>query len=87
MNEEAKKEGLILSYKILSGPAANKDDWDLLLMVEYKNLAALDGVAEKFQALQRKLIGPEEQQKAGYAKRSELREILGDKTVRELILK
>jgi hypothetical protein len=87
VNEEAKKEGLVLSYKILSGEAANKDDWNLMLMVEFKNFAALDGVDAKFEAIAAKLIGSEQQQKAGTAKRSELREIFGGKIVRELILK
>ena len=40
--EEAKKEGLIVDYKILQGNAANKDDYNLVLMIENKNLAAFD---------------------------------------------
>jgi len=87
VNEEAKKEGLVLSYKILAGDAANKDDWNLMLIVEFKNMAALDGIGEKFQAITAKAVGSEEQQKAGVVKRSEWREILGGKLVRELILK
>ena len=86
-NEEAKKQGLLLSYKILSGSAANKDDWDLMLMVEYKNMAALDGVDEKFEAIGAKIVGSQEQQKTGYIKRSEIREIFGSKIVREISLK
>src|SRR5665647_1092518 len=41
--DEAKAQGLILSYKILSGASANPGDWDIMLMVEYKNLAAMEG--------------------------------------------
>ena len=55
-------------------------------MVEYKNLAALDGAEEKFMNVISKMR-TEDQQKAGYIKRSEIREILGNKLVRELILK
>ena len=86
-SEEAKKQGLILSYKILSGFAANQEDWDLMLMIEYKNMAALDGFDEKDEAINVKVIGSQEQQKVGITKRSEMREILGDKIVREIILK
>ena len=85
--EEAKKQGLVLSYKILSGAAANKEDWDLMLMIEYKNMATFDGAEAKWEAISAKLVGSEEQRKAGYTKRSEMREILGLKIARELILK
>ena len=87
VNEEAKKQGLVLSYKILSGDAANRDDWDLMLMIEYKNMASFDGTDEKFRAISAKVMGTEEQQKNVYVKRIDIREIFGGKLVRELILK
>ena len=49
--DEAKKQGLIVSEKMLSGSASGRDDWDLMLMVEYKNWAAFDGLSAKFDAL------------------------------------
>jgi hypothetical protein len=85
--EDMKKEGLILSYKVFVGSAANKEDWDVMLLVEYKNMAALDGLEEKIQALAAKSLGPEDMVKAGYIKRNETREVLGEKVVREVILK
>jgi hypothetical protein len=85
--EEGKKQGLILSYKLLLGNAANKEDWNLLLMVEYKNMAALDGIEEKWEAIDAKIIGSQDQRKAGYTTRSEMRETFGTKIVREIILK
>jgi len=85
--EEAKKQGLILSYKILSAAPADRDDWNLLLMVEYKNMAALDGRTEKFDAIAAKIVGTEEQQREIAIKRFDVREILGGKLARELILK
>jgi len=87
VNDAAKKEGLILSYKILSGDAANRDDWDLLLMVEHKNMASLDGLDEKYQAISAKIEGSEEQQKAIMSSRVDMREILGSKLLREIYLK
>ncbi|HSN49811.1 MAG TPA: hypothetical protein VLR52_01185, partial [Bacteroidales bacterium] len=38
IHDDAMKQGLILSYKILQGSRANPDDWDIMLLVEYKNL-------------------------------------------------
>ena len=85
--EEGKKQGLILSYKLLFGDAVNKDDWNLLLMVEYKNMAAFDGAESKWEAINAKLIGTPKQRMIGYTTRGEIRETLGSKIVREIILK
>ena len=87
MNEAAKKEGLVLSYKVLYGPAANTEDWDIMLMIEYKNMAAMDGMAEKMEALSGKLLGSQDTRRVGAVKRNEIREIVGGKLVREIILK
>src|SRR5262245_27067781 len=43
IDEEAKKQGLILSDHILTGSASGKDDFDVMFMTEYKNWAAFDG--------------------------------------------
>ena len=85
--EEAKKQGLIVSEKMFIGQAANREDWDLMLMVEYKNWAAFDGLSDKFDALALKLVGPEEKQVQMMVKRTETREILGDKVVQEITFK
>src|SRR5438876_10834373 len=45
--DEAKKQNLIMDYKILLGPDATPQDLDIMLMVESKNMAALDGFREK----------------------------------------
>jgi hypothetical protein len=87
MNEAAKKEGLVISYKILHGTAANPEDWDIMLLVEFKNMAALDGMAEKMDALGAKMIGTEDVQKVGAIKRNEIRDIFGGKYMREIVLK
>ena len=85
--DELKREGLIVSSKVLMGSAANKDDWDIMTLTEYKNMAALDGLEEKLYTLATRALGPEEKLKEGYVKRSEIREILGEKLVREVIFK
>src|SRR5437667_7218522 len=41
--EEARKQGLVVSYKILVGSSANRDDWNLMLLTESKNWASFDG--------------------------------------------
>ncbi|HYL23471.1 MAG TPA: hypothetical protein VEV21_03670, partial [Burkholderiales bacterium] len=85
--DQAKKDGLIVSEKLLSGQSFGREDWDLMLMVEYKNWAAFDGLSDKFRALAQKAVGSEEKQTQMMVKRTELREILGEKTMQEITLK
>jgi hypothetical protein len=85
--DEAKRQGLVLSYKVISTPAANRDDWDLLLMVEFKNMAALDGLRQKYEPIMAKIIGPQTERRTRAVQRNEIREIVGGKLGRELILR
>jgi hypothetical protein len=85
--EAEKKEGLILSYHVIEAPAANRDDWDIALVVEFKNMAALDGLDAKVRPLVAKMAGSVAKADEQAGKRGEIREILGEKIGRELILK
>ena len=85
--EEAKKQNLVVDYKILLGNAATPQDFDILLMVESKNMAALDNARAKFDPITRKLVGTTDQQQAMAVKRLDIREIMGTKLMREITLK
>jgi hypothetical protein len=85
--EQAKKDGLILSERLLSGEATGREDFDLILMVEYKNWAAFDGLSDKFRALAEKMVGSEDKQVQMMTKRTEVREIVGTKTMQEIFLR
>jgi hypothetical protein len=85
--DEAKKQNLIIDYKILLGEAATPQDFNILLMVESKNMAALDDAREKFDPIARKVEGAPDQQRATAVKRLDIREILGNKLMREITLK
>jgi hypothetical protein len=86
-NDEMKKQGVIMDYKILLGDSSGPHDFDILLMVEYKNMAAFDNLREKTDPIANKIIGNEEVQRQGAVKRMEIREIMGDKLMREVTLK
>ena len=45
INEEAIKQELLLSSRILTGSAAGRDDWNLIILDEFKNWAAFNGLA------------------------------------------
>ena len=85
--DEAKKQNLILDYKILIGDAANEKDFDILLMVESKNMAAFDNSREKFDPIAHKIEGSVDEQRATAVKRLDIRTIIGDKLMREVTLK
>jgi len=85
--EEAKKQNLVTDYKILLGSAATPQDFDILVMVESKNMASQDNAREKFDPIARKLIGTIDQQQAIQVKRLDIREIIGTKLMREITLK
>ena len=84
VQEAAKKEGLILSYHVAAGMAANKDDWDMVLVVEYKNMAALDGLEEKYLVVAEKAAGSNKEQEKRSEDRNKIRQVVGSKLVREL---
>jgi hypothetical protein len=85
--EEAKKQNLVVDYKILLGNAATPQDFNILIMVESKNMAAQDNAREKFDPIARKVVGTTDQQQAIQVKRLDIREIIGTKLMREITLK
>ena len=87
VNDEAKKQGIIMDYKILLGNDSTPQDFDILLMQEFKNMAAFDSLREKTDPIAKKLIGSEDVQRQGAVKRMEIREIMGGKLMREITLK
>ncbi|MGH9873751.1 MAG: hypothetical protein ACRD9S_14980 [Pyrinomonadaceae bacterium] len=84
--EAAKKEGLILSYKVIATEGHNTGDWNLMLMTEFKDLATMEANEDKGDALAQKMVGNDETQMKGYKDRSEIREVMGDRLAREIVL-
>jgi len=85
--EEEKKQKIILDYKILDGDATGPRDFNVLILVEYTNMAALDGLRDKMDPILAKVMGSEDQRRDLAVKRLDIREILGTKTMREITLK
>src|SRR5262249_18132619 len=77
--EEATMQNLVIVYKILVGNADTPEDFNILIMVESKNMAAQDNAREKFDPIARKVVGTTDQQQAIQVKRLDIREILGTK--------
>jgi len=56
-NEQQKKDGDIVDYKVYSNTAAREGEPDMILTVTYKNWAAFDRDTEYFENLGEKLMG------------------------------
>jgi hypothetical protein len=83
--DEAKKQKIILDYKILFGEVANSQDYNVLLLVEFKNMAAFDGLRDKLDPIFAKAAGSAEQQTQIQVKRLDVREVMGEKVMREIM--
>jgi hypothetical protein len=84
--EELKKEGLILSYKVLTTESHGTDDWNIMLLTEYKDMATMEANEAKQDALYQRVTGNDEAQREGYRKRLEIREVMSNRTAREITL-
>ncbi len=80
------KAGYMKSYKILR-TLDDDSSWNLLILREYKSLAAMEADTEKSDALSQQVVGNDQTQMRGYEDRSKIREVLATKTARELMLK
>jgi hypothetical protein len=84
--EALKSAGLVLSYKVLSTEGHSASDWNLLLMTEFKDLASMEANEQKAEAIALKLGGGDEKERQGYKDRTEIREIMGSRLAREVVL-
>jgi hypothetical protein len=85
--DEEKKQKIILDYKILNGEASGPQDFNILILVEYPNWAALDNLRDRMDPIVEKVMGTEQQRLTTATKRLDIREILGTKNMREITLK
>jgi len=79
-----KKDGQILSYKVITTEAHGSNDWNIMLMTEYKDLATREANEDKADSLAQTVIGNDEKQMQGYRDRLQIREVLDIRTAREI---
>lgn len=85
--EEQKKAGIILDYAVYSAVPRTPEDPDLILTVTYANMAALDNLDEKTDAITRTVWGTLSKSAQASADRGKMREQLGGDLIRQLVLK
>ncbi len=84
--EALKNDGLILSYKVLSTEGHSAGDFNLLLMTEYKDMATMEANEAKEDAVTQKVVGDDQKQMQGYKDRLDIREVMGERLAREVVL-
>jgi hypothetical protein len=85
--EAAKKAGLILSYEVDVAQPQSPNDADVILIVRYKNWAALDGLGSKLDAVSAQVEGSVDKANQAQAARAKIRTIIGSTTVQVAELK
>jgi hypothetical protein len=86
--DEQKKQGMIMDYKVFLKETKNSpDDWDICVAIEYKNHAAMDGLAAKGEAIRDKVLGGKAPAQQLSEKRAEIREIISSELLEEVFLK
>ena len=85
--EAGKKMGDILRYEVISIEPRTPDDPDVLLVVYYKNWAALDGSIAKSDAIAKAVDGSVAAANKGVVDRASIRRVLGSSTMQVLNLK
>jgi hypothetical protein len=85
--EASKKAGLITGYRVIVIEARGPNDPDILLVTEFKNWAALDGLGGKLDALSAQIQGSVEKAAQSQVERAKIRTVLGSRTAQEALLK
>lgn len=79
------KDGDVLSYKVLNVISPRDGEPDLILLVEWKNMAVFDRSAKYFEDQTKKIAGSIDKQEERNIDRETLRKLRGGQIARELI--
>lgn len=84
---EQKEAGIIVDYKVYTTPPRSPDEPNIYLVTTYKNMAAMDGLADKTEAMTQKMYGDVSQRSKAAIDREKMRTQIGSQMTREQILK
>jgi hypothetical protein len=86
--EALKQAGVILSYRVMHTNMVHKNDYNVLLMTEYKDRATLDEAQQgAYDAIGRQISGSDEKVVLAFRERAGMRTLLGGKITKEVILR
>jgi hypothetical protein len=82
-----KKAGVITGWAIYQSDNRDEQDWNIVLTTSYKNMAALDNLPDRVDPITKQVYGSLEKSSDAMVKRSEMRDIVGNRLLRELTVK
>ena len=84
-NEADKAAGYVLDYKVLAMNEARDGEADVILMIQYKNMAAFDRPLAETEATSAKAFGTVVKSNQAFASRDSMRKTRGGFTAREMV--
>jgi hypothetical protein len=85
--EEQKKAGIIVDWSVYTTRSRTADGPNLYLITTYKNLAAMDGLQDRMEAIQEKMLGNQEARDAATVARGKMRTAIGSEVIRKVEFK
>lgn len=85
--DEQKKAGIIVDWSVYTTRSRTADAPNLYLVTTYKNLAAMDGLQDRMEAIQEKLIGNQEARDSAMVARGKMRTQIGSEVIRKVEFK
>ena len=85
--EIGKKAGNVLSYAVYQTQPRDPGEPDLLLVITYKNWAALDGALARADSVAKEVSGSVAAASQAQVERAKIRTVLGSEYIQELMLK
>src|SRR5471032_1912780 len=87
--DEAIKDKVVVSYKLLQGARSNPQDFNFMILIETPNWASYDKLPDQLEAIANKFAGSaakaEETAKTGNAERTKIRTVFGGKNMQEIV--
>jgi len=84
--EALKSAGYILDYRVIATEAHGPQDFNVILMTQFKDLASMEANRDKIEATALQLVGGQQKMESGYQDRSSYRDLIGDRLGREIVL-
>ena len=85
--EEQRKAGVITGWAVYASDRRDDEDWNIALTTVYRNMAALDNLRDRVDPIDSRVYGSLEKTNDAAVKRSEMRDIVGNRLLRQLIIR